>query len=75
MSILVFAESSEGKFKKSALEVVSYGKKLAEEIKKIKPIKVEISHAKQIFSDDPDQKGQDGSLPELYDNYLGFLQN
>lgn len=30
MSILVFAESSEGKFKKSALEVVSYGKKLAE---------------------------------------------
>lgn len=30
MSILVFAESSEGKFKKSALEVVSYGKKLAD---------------------------------------------
>lgn len=30
MSIVVFAESSEGKFKKSALEVVSYGKKLAE---------------------------------------------
>ncbi len=29
MSILVFAESSEGKFKKSALEVVSYGKELA----------------------------------------------
>ena len=32
MSILVFAESSEGKFKKSALEVVSYGKKLAEQL-------------------------------------------
>ncbi len=30
MSILVFAESTEGKFKKTALEVVSYGKKLAE---------------------------------------------
>lgn len=30
MSILVFAESTDGKFKKSALEVVSYGKKLAE---------------------------------------------
>jgi electron transfer flavoprotein alpha subunit len=32
MSILVFAESSEGKFKKSALEIVSYGKKLAEQM-------------------------------------------
>jgi len=32
MSILVFAESSEGKFKKSALEVVSYGKELASQM-------------------------------------------
>lgn len=32
MSILVFAESSDGKFKKSALEVVSYGKKLADQL-------------------------------------------
>lgn len=32
MSVLVFAEVSEGKFKKNALEVVSYGKKLAEEL-------------------------------------------
>lgn len=32
MSIVVFAESSDGKFKKSALEVVSYGKKLAEQL-------------------------------------------
>jgi electron transfer flavoprotein alpha subunit len=32
MSILVFAESSEGKFKKVALEVTSYGKKLAEQM-------------------------------------------
>jgi electron transfer flavoprotein alpha subunit len=31
MSVLVFADSSEGKFKKSALEVVSYGKKVAEQ--------------------------------------------
>lgn len=30
MSVLVFADSSEGKFKKPALEVVSYGKKVAE---------------------------------------------
>ena len=32
MSVLVFADSSEGKFKKSALEVVSYGKKVAEQL-------------------------------------------
>ena len=32
MSVLVFAESSEGKFKKIALEVTSYGKKIAESL-------------------------------------------
>ena len=32
MSVLVFADSSEGKFKKTAFEVVSYGKKVAEQI-------------------------------------------
>jgi len=32
MSVLVYAESSEGKFKKVALEVTSYGKKLAEQL-------------------------------------------
>jgi electron transfer flavoprotein alpha subunit len=32
MSVLVFADSSEGKFKKTALEVVSYGKKVADQI-------------------------------------------
>ena len=32
MSILVFAESSEGKYKKVALEVTSYGKKLADQL-------------------------------------------
>ncbi|CAN0372030.1 unnamed protein product, partial [Ectocarpus sp. 4 AP-2014] len=32
MSVLVFADSAEGKFKKSAFEVVSYGKKVAEEL-------------------------------------------
>ena len=32
MSVLVFAESSEGKFKKSALEVTSYGKKVAAQL-------------------------------------------
>lgn len=32
MSVLVYANSSEGKFKKSALEVVSYGKALANQL-------------------------------------------
>jgi electron transfer flavoprotein alpha subunit len=32
MSVLVYASSSDGKFKKSAFEVVSYGKKVAEEL-------------------------------------------
>ena len=32
MSVLVYAESSEGKFKKSAFEVTSYGKKVAEQL-------------------------------------------
>ncbi|MDX8553717.1 electron transfer flavoprotein subunit alpha/FixB family protein [Tenacibaculum sp. 1B UA] len=32
MSVLVFANSSEGKFKKTAFEVVSYGKKVAEQL-------------------------------------------
>lgn len=32
MSVLVFADSTEGKFKKSAFEVVSYGNKVAEQL-------------------------------------------
>ncbi|GGG96360.1 electron transfer flavoprotein subunit alpha [Polaribacter pacificus] len=32
MSVLVFADTSEGKYKKSAFEVVSYGKKVAEQL-------------------------------------------
>ena len=32
MSVLVFADASEGKFKKSAFEVVSYGKRVAEQL-------------------------------------------
>ena len=32
MSVLVYTSSSDGKFKKSAFEVVSYGKKVAEEL-------------------------------------------
>ncbi|NNC69683.1 MAG: electron transfer flavoprotein subunit alpha/FixB family protein [Flavobacteriaceae bacterium] len=32
MSVLVFADASDGKFKKTAFEVVSYGKKLAEQL-------------------------------------------
>lgn len=32
MSVLVYASSSDGKFKKSSFEVVSYGKKVAEEL-------------------------------------------
>lgn len=33
MSVLVFAETSEGKFKKSCFEVISYGNKVAEQLK------------------------------------------
>ena len=32
MSVLVYTSSSDGKFKKSAFELVSYGKKVAEEL-------------------------------------------
>jgi len=32
MSVLVLAETSEGKFKKSAFEATSYGKKVAEQL-------------------------------------------
>lgn len=32
MSVLVYAESTDGKFKKTAFEVVSYGKKVAEQL-------------------------------------------
>jgi electron transfer flavoprotein alpha subunit len=32
MSVLVFADSTDGKFKKTALEVISYGKKVAEQL-------------------------------------------
>ena len=32
MSVLVFAEASEGKYKKTAFEVSSYGKKVAEQL-------------------------------------------
>ena len=32
MSVLVFADASDGKFKKTAFEVVSYGKKVAEQL-------------------------------------------
>ncbi|MDB4496828.1 electron transfer flavoprotein subunit alpha/FixB family protein [Flavobacteriaceae bacterium] len=32
MSVLIYASSSDGKFKKSSFEVVSYGKKVAEEL-------------------------------------------
>ena len=32
MSVLIFAETSEGKFKKSAFEATSYGKKVAEQL-------------------------------------------
>jgi len=32
MSILIYAESAEGKFKKVAFELASYGKKVAESL-------------------------------------------
>ena len=32
MSVLVFADNSEGKFKKTAFEIVSFGKQLAKQL-------------------------------------------
>jgi len=50
MSVLVFADSSEGKFKKSAFEVVSYGKKVAEQIgSNIVAVTINVADASDLY--------------------------
>lgn len=51
MSVLVFAEASEGKFKKAALEVVSYGKKIAEQLgTELVALTINASNASELAS-------------------------
>ena len=49
MSVLVFADSSEGKFKKSAFEVVSYGKKVAEQLGTVVVVTINASRSFRII--------------------------
>ncbi|MFN0728024.1 electron transfer flavoprotein subunit alpha/FixB family protein [Polaribacter gochangensis] len=51
MSVLVFADSSEGKFKKSAFEVVSYGKKVAEQLgSNIVAVTINVADASELYT-------------------------
>lgn len=51
MSVLVFADSSEGKFKKSAFEVVSYGKKVAEQLgSTIVAVTINVADASELYN-------------------------
>jgi len=51
MSVLVFADSSEGKFKKTALEVVSYGKKVAEQLgTNVVALTVNVSDSSELYT-------------------------
>lgn len=51
MSVLVFADSSEGKFKKTALEVVSYGKKVAEQLNtNVVALTINTSNAAELYA-------------------------
>jgi electron transfer flavoprotein alpha subunit len=51
MSVLVFADSSEGKFKKSAFEVVSYGKKVAEQLgSTIVAVTINVADASELYT-------------------------
>jgi electron transfer flavoprotein alpha subunit len=51
MSVLVFADSSEGKFKKSAFEVVSYGKKIAEQVgSEIVVVTINVTDASALYT-------------------------
>jgi len=50
MSVLVFADSSEGKFKKSAFEVVSYGKKVAEQLdSNVVAVTINVADASDLY--------------------------
>ncbi|MFT4575263.1 MAG: electron transfer flavoprotein alpha subunit [Polaribacter sp.] len=51
MSVLIFADSSEGKFKKSAFEVVSYGKKVAEQLgSTIVAVTINVADASELYT-------------------------
>ena len=51
MSVLVFADSSEGKFKKSAFEVVSYGKKVAEQLgSNVVAVTINVADASELYT-------------------------
>ncbi|MDX6747571.1 electron transfer flavoprotein subunit alpha/FixB family protein [Polaribacter sp. PL03] len=51
MSVLVFADSTDGKFKKTALEVVSYGKKVAEQLGvKLVALTINASDASELYT-------------------------
>lgn len=50
MSVLVFADATNGKFKKSAFEVVSYGKKVAEQLNtNLVAVTVNVSVNEELF--------------------------
>lgn len=50
MSVLVFADATNGKFKKSAFEVVSYGKKVAEQLNtNLVAVTVNVSANEELF--------------------------
>lgn len=51
MSVLVFADSTEGKFKKSAFEVVSYAKKVAEQLgSNVVAITINANNNEELFT-------------------------
>jgi len=51
MSVLVFADSSEGKFKKSAFEVISYGKKVAEQLgSTVVAVTINVADASELYT-------------------------
>ncbi|QTD36872.1 electron transfer flavoprotein subunit alpha/FixB family protein [Polaribacter batillariae] len=51
MSVLVFADSTDGKFKKTAFEVVSYGKKVAEQLgSNLVVLTINASDASQLYT-------------------------
>lgn len=51
MSVLVFADATNGKFKKSAFEVVSYGKKVAEQLNtNLVAVTVNVSANEELFT-------------------------
>ncbi|MEN8966036.1 MAG: electron transfer flavoprotein subunit alpha/FixB family protein [Polaribacter sp.] len=51
MSVLVFADSTEGKFKKSAFEVVSYAKKVAEQLgSNVVAITINVNNNEELYT-------------------------